>query len=256
MTYAGIYIHIPFCRSRCSYCDFATGMYESGIAGRYVSALCAEIKAWREVEQLSVVDTIYIGGGTPSLLEPTQIARILNSIKDRFEVGDSAEITLEINPGDGGASAASRRESMSLWLTAGINRAFIGENPIKALLDPYNPIGSTNYVNFNTSRQDRWETSADRCHVNWIILDSDWEAEFCRVAESHSRVRSYVKNHNLGLEVPYRFGSETRLVSRNAIHCRCADHARTAGGVMERSPSATPINSARTSTRGSLIGRG
>lgn len=46
--------------------------------------------------------------------------------------------------------------------------------------------------------------------MNWVILDSDWEAEFCRVAESHPRVRAYVKNHNLGLEVPYRYGSETR----------------------------------------------
>src|SRR5882724_8633260 len=95
-------------------------------------------------------------------------------------------------------------------ITAGITRAFAGERPIKALLDPYNPIGSTNYVNFNTSRKDRWETNADRCHINWVILDSDWEGEFCRVAESHQRVRSYVKNHNLGLEVPYRYGSETR----------------------------------------------
>ena len=49
-----------------------------------------------------------------------------------------------------------------------------------------------------------------RCHINWVILDSDWEAEFCRVAESHPRVRAYVKNHNLGFEVPYRYGSETR----------------------------------------------
>ena len=96
-------------------------------------------------------------------------------------------------------------------ITAGITKAFAGERPIKALLDPYNPIGSTNYVNFNTSRKDRWETNADRCHINWVILDSDWEAEFCRVAESHPRVRSYVKNHNLGLEVPYRYGSETRV---------------------------------------------
>jgi type III restriction enzyme len=46
--------------------------------------------------------------------------------------------------------------------------------------------------------------------VNWVILDSDWEAEFCRVAESHAKVFSYTKNHNLGLEVPYRYGSETR----------------------------------------------
>lgn len=67
------------------------------------------------------------------------------------------------------------------------------------------------HVNFTTSRQDRWETDARRCHVNWVILDSDWEAEFCRVAEAHPRIRAYVKNHNLGLEVPYRFGSEKRI---------------------------------------------
>jgi type III restriction enzyme len=78
------------------------------------------------------------------------------------------------------------------------------------MLDPYNPSGSTRYVNFNTSKTDRWETDARRCHINWIILDSDWEAEFCRVAESHQRVKAYVKNHNLGLEVPYRYGSEIR----------------------------------------------
>lgn len=95
-------------------------------------------------------------------------------------------------------------------ITAGITRAFVGQRPIKVLPDPYNPIGSTTHVNFNTSKTDRWETDSRKCHINWIILDSDWEGEFCRVAESHPRVKSYVKNHNLGLEVPYRFGSENR----------------------------------------------
>jgi len=95
-------------------------------------------------------------------------------------------------------------------ITAGITRSFVGQSPIKAVLDPYNPTGSTLYVNFNTSRKDRWETDASRCHINWVILDSDWEAEFCRVAESHPQVKAYVKNHNLGLEVPYCYGSETR----------------------------------------------
>ena len=66
------------------------------------------------------------------------------------------------------------------------------------------------HVNFNTSKTTRWETDARRCHINWVILDSDWEAEFCRVAEAHKRVRAYVKNHNLGLEVPYRYGSIIR----------------------------------------------
>jgi type III restriction enzyme len=95
-------------------------------------------------------------------------------------------------------------------ITAGITRALVGERPIKALLDPYNPTVSTMHVNFTTSKTHRWQTDARRCHLNWIILDSDWEAEFCRVAESHPQVQAYVKNHNLGLEVPYRYGSETR----------------------------------------------
>jgi type III restriction enzyme len=95
-------------------------------------------------------------------------------------------------------------------ITAGITRKLMGERPIKAVLDPYNPTGSTIHVNFTTSRKDRWQTDPRRCHINWVVLDSDWEAEFCRVAESHPRVKAYVKNHNLGFEVPYRYGSETR----------------------------------------------
>jgi type III restriction enzyme len=95
-------------------------------------------------------------------------------------------------------------------ITAGITRSLVGSNPIKATLDPYNPTGSTANVNFNTSKTERYETSSRLCHVNWAILDSDWEGEFCRVAESHPKVLAYVKNHNLGLEVPYRFMAESR----------------------------------------------
>jgi type III restriction enzyme len=95
-------------------------------------------------------------------------------------------------------------------ITAAITRSLVGQRPIKAVLDPYNPTGSTNHVKFNTSKTARWQTDSRRCHVNWVILDSDWEGEFCRVAEAHPRVRAYVKNQNLGFEVPYRYGSETR----------------------------------------------
>jgi type III restriction enzyme len=95
-------------------------------------------------------------------------------------------------------------------IMAGITRHELGKRPIKAVLDPYNPVGSTFHVNFNTSKLDRWQTDARRCQVNWVILDSDWESEFCRVAEVHPRVIAYVKNHNLGFEVPYRYGSEMR----------------------------------------------
>ena len=93
-------------------------------------------------------------------------------------------------------------------ITAGITRAFMGTNPIMAMLDPYNPTGSTQHVSFNSSKITRWQTDARMCHVNWVICDSDWEAEFCRVVEAHPRVRSYVKNHSLGLQVPYQLGGE------------------------------------------------
>lgn len=95
-------------------------------------------------------------------------------------------------------------------ITAAITRSLVGERPIKAMLDAYNPTGSTAHVNFNTAKTSRWQTDARRCHLNWVILDSDWEAEFCRVVEAHPRVQAYVKNHNLGFEIPYRYGSQLR----------------------------------------------
>ena len=96
-------------------------------------------------------------------------------------------------------------------ITAAITKAEQSKHrPVKALLDPYNPTGSTIHVNFNTSKTSRWETHPEKSHINWVILDSDWEAEFCRVAEAHPRVVAYAKNHSLGLDVPYRYGSQTK----------------------------------------------
>jgi type III restriction enzyme len=93
---------------------------------------------------------------------------------------------------------------------AGITRRFEDEYPIRAVLDPYNPTGSTAFVNFYSSKASRWQTDSRKCHVNWALLDSDWEGEFCRVVESHPRVKAYIKNQGLGLEVPYRYGSNMR----------------------------------------------
>jgi type III restriction enzyme len=95
-------------------------------------------------------------------------------------------------------------------IKAAITVTLAGDNPVKAILDPYNPTGSTRYINFTTSKETRWQTDPRKCHINWVICDSDWEAEFCRVVESHPRVRAYVKNQNLGLEVPYLMGATPR----------------------------------------------
>ncbi len=91
-----------------------------------------------------------------------------------------------------------------------VTRRFLGTQPIRAVLDPYNPTGSSQFVNFYSSKSSRWQTDSRKCHINWVVLDSDWEAEFCRAAEDHPRVRAYVKNQGLNLEVPYLHGSNVR----------------------------------------------
>jgi oxygen-independent coproporphyrinogen-3 oxidase len=127
MHRAGIYIHIPFCRARCSYCDFATGAYEGALADAYVRALAREIDSFgRGGSHANVgavqdeVDTVYFGGGTPSLLTPLQVARVLGAVRGRFRVRDGAEVTMEMNPG------TVTRESARAFRAEGVNRASFG----------------------------------------------------------------------------------------------------------------------------------
>jgi oxygen-independent coproporphyrinogen III oxidase len=124
--HAGVYIHIPFCRSRCSYCDFATGMYEGELAERYVRALTKEITNWSEVETPSDADTIYFGGGTPSLLTPGQIERILKAVHDRFTVVEGAEVTMEMNPASLSSSDELSNQELREFRRLGINRTSFG----------------------------------------------------------------------------------------------------------------------------------
>ncbi|MFL6230784.1 MAG: radical SAM family heme chaperone HemW [Pyrinomonadaceae bacterium] len=124
MNRAGIYLHIPFCRSRCSYCDFATGQYDSGLSERYVAALVREISTFNSARRLSEdarrADTIYFGGGTPSLLTPAQVKLILRTVGEHFTVGTDAEVTMEMNPG------TVTPEIAASFRAAGVNRASFG----------------------------------------------------------------------------------------------------------------------------------
>jgi type III restriction enzyme len=95
-------------------------------------------------------------------------------------------------------------------IAAAITLSQIGEKPVKAMVSAFNPTGSTAQVSFNTSKTLRWDASLTKSHVNWIICDSSWETEFCRVVESDARVLCYAKNQGLGLEVPYVLGSVPR----------------------------------------------
>ena len=116
---AGIYIHILFSCSRCSYCDFATDVFRSEAAvERYVSALVKEIE--NSAAEESVADTIYFGGGTPSLLSPGQLDKILSAINKKFAVAAGAEITMEMNP------ATMTPETVRAYRKSGVNRASFG----------------------------------------------------------------------------------------------------------------------------------
>ena len=121
MSKTGVYLHIPFCRSRCSYCDFATDVFTSAeVVDRYVNSLAKEIDVFQPSKSKIQIDTIYFGGGTPSLLTPRQLEKILNVIHKKFSVDEKSEITMEMNPAT--VSADSLREYKNL----GVNRASFG----------------------------------------------------------------------------------------------------------------------------------
>jgi oxygen-independent coproporphyrinogen-3 oxidase len=115
---AGLYLHVPYCSVRCSYCDFY--LVTSGLsdAGRYCGALCAEIGAAGRAE--TVVDTIHFGGGTPSILPPADLEGVLDAIRRAFRVAEGAEIALEANPED------LDRRVLDRLAGAGFNRIAIG----------------------------------------------------------------------------------------------------------------------------------
>src|SRR5438093_1672463 len=109
----GLYLHVPFCSSICNYCNFNRGLFDPGLKDRYVAALEREITVSGRDEP---VDTIFFGGGTPSLLNPAELARLITAARAAFDVAPHAEVTLETNP------ETSTSERMRGFREAGVNR--------------------------------------------------------------------------------------------------------------------------------------
>ena len=115
----GLYLHIPFCSSICSYCNFNRGLLDPELKTRYVAALAREIQQARGVAARGA-DTVFFGGGTPSLLEPAEVEALITACRERFELAAGAEITLETNP----ETATPAR--LEAFRAAGVNRISFG----------------------------------------------------------------------------------------------------------------------------------
>mgnify|MGYP001496273720 CR=1 FL=1 len=121
----GLYIHIPFCVKKCEYCDFLSWNAEEEERQQYVAALLSEIESYREFAKGYRVSTIFIGGGTPSVLLPKQMEDILQKIYEIFELERRAEITIEVNPG------TVDEEKLQCYKENGVNRLSMGLQSVK-----------------------------------------------------------------------------------------------------------------------------
>ncbi len=152
----GLYIHIPFCVRKCGYCDFCSVPPADGMIDGYIDRLRSEISAYRREDRIAI-DTVYVGGGTPSLLTPKDMGEILDSVRRAFDISALTELTVEVNPG------TLTREKALAYRQLGVNRISMGlqsihDNELKSLgrihsyndfLDSYRLLRDVGFDNIN-----------------------------------------------------------------------------------------------------------
>ena len=175
-----IYVHIPFCIKKCDYCDFLSGPSGPKEQADYVDALLEEINAAEEGKGRSV-SSVFIGGGTPSVLDERFIGEILNHIRRKFQIADHAEITIEVNPG------TADRNKLQAYRTYGINRLSIGlQSPDDRELKILGRIH--NYEQFLETYRSAREAGFDNINIDLMSAIpeqtyEDWEKNLRTVAE-------------------------------------------------------------------------
>ncbi len=115
-----LYIHIPFCLRKCKYCDFLSAVSTKDQRQDYVESLCRKIRSYKDLAKVSLVSSIFLGGGTPSILTGQQVRAIFEAIRDTFCLREDAEISMEMNPG------TVTRDKLTAYKACGINRLSIG----------------------------------------------------------------------------------------------------------------------------------
>ncbi|PKM50818.1 MAG: coproporphyrinogen III oxidase [Firmicutes bacterium HGW-Firmicutes-7] len=157
IQFTSLYIHIPFCKKKCNYCDFLSFDHEEDKIEAYINALVEEIRSYKTVLKKDIIKSIFIGGGTPSVLEPTYIDIIMKEIHKLFKIDKAAEITIECNPG-----SLSRQKVMT-YKELGINRISLGLQTVnderlqhlgrihtfKEFVQNYNMLREVGYDNIN-----------------------------------------------------------------------------------------------------------
>ncbi len=155
----GLYVHIPFCVRKCPYCDFNTFSLERTAVKRFLAALRNEIRYWHQ--QLGSVrfDTVFVGGGTPTVLSGSQLAEVMMYIRDSFDIAPNAEITVEANPG------SVTRRGLEAMVASGVNRVSLGAQAFDdALLQ---------HIGRNHSVKDVYDSYALICEAGLTNINMD-----------------------------------------------------------------------------------
>lgn len=167
----GLYIHIPFCKQKCYYCDFTSYANKEELVERYIKCLKKEILQYANenkimsehgLEERYVIKTIYIGGGTPSAIDEMYIINVLDTIKDNFKMRDNVEITIEVNPG------TVNKDKLESYRECGINRLSIGLQAVQD--DILKCIGRIHtYKDFENTYEYAREVGFDNINVDLMI---------------------------------------------------------------------------------------
>lgn len=211
MKELGIYVHIPFCKRKCAYCDFISFSGKARLIEKYVEALKREINKCKIDKEDYMVKTIYFGGGTPSFIESKYIVEILEAIKEKFNISKNAEITIEINPG------TVTEEKLKDYYEVGINRISFGLqstnsqllklvgriHSYSSFLEGYNLARKTGFKNINVDLmiglpvQTLKDVQKDLSRI--IELNPEHVSVYSLILEEGTRIEEKIKNKELYL---------------------------------------------------------
>ena len=196
----GIYVHWPFCAAKCPYCDFNSHVRKSVDQKRWLTAICLELKNNASRTSGRIVNTIFFGGGTPSLMEPETVSGIINEISLLWELAPDIEISLEANP------TSVEAQKFSGFSNAGVNRLSMGiqslrNNDLKALGRMHTVIEARNA--FDIAKKYFHRVSFDLIYARQGQLISDWKAE---LLEASAMAVDHLSLYQLTIEAGTRFG--------------------------------------------------